>query len=224
MRRHARGLSIVELLVGMAVGLLITAGGVVLLTGTLRDNRSLVIEARLMQDLRTAADMVARDLRRAGAWGAAGAGIWTPGHTMTPVANPYAALAPGAAASDGVSFHFSRDTVENHSVDSNEQLGFRLRAGVIEMRLGAAGWQAMTDANVMTVTEFSIAPATQTLSLAGTCAEPCPAGSTSCPPQQWVRSIALRITGRAVADASVVRQLSSSVRLRNDLVTGACAA
>ena len=72
MRRGHRGASLVELLVGMAVGLLIAAGGVMLLTGNLRDNRSLILEARLMQDLRTASDMVARNLRRAGAWGEIG--------------------------------------------------------------------------------------------------------------------------------------------------------
>ncbi len=222
-RRGMRGLSMVELLVGMAVGLLITAGGVLLLTGTLRENRSLLLEARLMQDLRTASDLIARDLRRAGAWGASSAGVWTPG-AATLIVNPYTALAPSAAASDGVSFQYSRDAVENHGVDSNEQFGFRLRSGALEMRLGGSGWQAMTDVNVLTVTRFDITPSAQAVSLAGTCAKPCPAGSATCPPQQWVRSIGVKISARSVADASVQRQLQSSVRLRNDPVVGACAA
>ena len=222
-RRGMQGVSMVELLVGMAVGLLITAGGVMLLTGTLRENRSLLLEARLMQDLRTAADMVAHNLRRAGAWGAPSAGVWTPGATAL-LANPYTALAPSAAASDAVSFQFSRDAVENHSVDSNEQFGFRLRAGVLEMRLGGAGWQAMTDANVVTVTRFDITPQVQAVSLAGSCARPCPAGALACPPQQQVRSLGIRISARSVADASVLRHVQGSVRLRNDPVVGACAA
>ena len=221
--RGMRGVSMVELLVAMAVGLLITAGGVILLTGSLRENRSLLLEARLMQDLRTASDMVARNLRRAGAWGAASAGVWTPGATAL-ITNPYTALAPSAAASDAVSFQFSRDAVENHGVDSNEQFGFRLRAGVLEMRLGGAGWQAMTDANVVTVTRFDITPSVQTISLAGNCAKPCPAGSATCPPQQWVRSFAIQLNARSVADASVLRNVQTSVRLRNDAVVGACAA
>ena len=212
-RRGMQGVSMVELLVGMAVGLLITAGGVMLLTGTLRENRSLLLEARLMQDLRTAADMVAHNLRRAGAWGGSSAGVWTPG-----------ASAPSAGVSDAVSFQFSRDAVENHSVDSNEQFGFRLRAGVLEMRLGGAGWQAMTDANVVTVTRFDITPAVQAVSLAGSCAKPCPAGAVTCPPQQWVRSFSVRIVARSVADANVQRHVQGSVRLRNDPVVGACAA
>ena len=222
MSRGMHGVSIVELMVGMAVGLLITAGGVLLLTGTLRENRSLLLEARLMQDLRTASDMVARNLRRAGAWGGSSAGVWTPGATAL-IANPYTALAPSAAASDGVSFQFSRDTVENHSVDSNEQFGFRLRSGVLEMRLGGAGWQAMTDANVVTVTRFDITPSVQAVSLAGSCAKPCPAASSTCPPQQWVRSFGIQLSARSVADANVLRNVQTSVRLRNDPVVGACA-
>jgi type IV pilus assembly protein PilW len=223
MRRNSRGLSMVELLVGLAIGLLIAAGGVLLFTSHLRENRSLLLEARLMQDLRTASDMVSRNLRRAGAWGGSSDGIWTQGAT-TLVANPYAAVSPDAAASDAVAFQFSRDASENHAVDSNEQFGFRLRTGVLEMRLGGSGWQAMTDANVLTITQFSATPRVQWISLEGSCANPCPAGSATCPPQQAVRSFALRIAGRSVSDASVLRSIESTVRLRNDPVTGACAA
>ena len=72
-RRGQRGLSLVELLVGLALGLLVVAGGAALLARQhLREHRALLLEARLMQDLRTAADLVARDLRRAGYWGDAG--------------------------------------------------------------------------------------------------------------------------------------------------------
>ena len=77
-------MSIVELLVGLAIGLFIVATGLTLLTGNLRENRSLLLEARLMQDLRTAADLVSRDLRRAGYWGAAVDGVWSDGASSVP--------------------------------------------------------------------------------------------------------------------------------------------
>ena len=67
--RALRGLTLVELLVGLALALLVAAGGAALLTSQLREHRALVLESRLMQDLRTAADLIARDLRRAGHWG-----------------------------------------------------------------------------------------------------------------------------------------------------------
>jgi Tfp pilus assembly protein PilW len=63
MRTHARGVSIVELLVATAIGLVVVAaaGGIVLAQHAAA--RRLQAEARLMHDLRTAADLVARDLR-----------------------------------------------------------------------------------------------------------------------------------------------------------------
>jgi prepilin peptidase dependent protein B len=220
-RGHSRGLSIVELLVGVAIGLLIVAIATRFLTDHLRDSRALLLESRLMQDLRTAADVITRDLRRAGYWGAAESGVWFA--ASGPVhANPYVAVAPATAASDSVSFQFSRDAAENDSVDSNEQFGFRLRNGALQMRLGGSNWQALTDNETLTVTGFSVAPQVQEVDLLQACSTACQAGSTTCPPRLQVRSLALQIRGQAVADASMARSVRSNVRLRNDVVVGAC--
>ena len=213
----------VELLVGLAVGLFIAAAGITLMAGNLRENRALMLESRLMQDLRTAADIITRDLRRAGYWAGAVASIQPVPGTSVP-ANPYLAVAPSAAASDAVSFAFSRDASENHTLDSNEQFGFRLRRGVIEMQLGSGNWQALTDANTVVVTGFTVTPTVEEINLAGACPRPCPVGATDCPPRQQVRSLDVAIQARASADAGVQRGLRSSVRLRNDAIVGACPA
>ena len=211
----------VELLIGLAIGLFIVAASTSLLTGNLRENRLLLIESRLMQDLRTAADMITRDLRRAGYWAAADAGVRSDAGTPT-LPNPYTELAPGYAAADNVSFRFSRDATENNTVDSNEQFGFRLRNGAIELQLGAGNWQALTDINTLTVTQFSVTPTVEEISLSNFCAAPCPAGSSTCPPRQQVRSLAVAISGRATSDANLTRSVRSQVRLRNDAIVGAC--
>jgi type IV pilus assembly protein PilW len=219
--RAARGLSIVELLVGVAIGLLIVTVAVRFLADHLRESRSVLLESRLMQDLRTAADVITRDLRRAGYWGAAESGVWAaatgPAH-----ANPYVAVAPAAAASDVVTFEYSRDATENGSIDSNEQFGFRLRNGTLQMRLGGSSWQALTDTETLTVTQFTVTPQIQEVNLADTCTASCIAGSTTCPPRLQVRSLALLIRGQATTDAAMARTVRSSVRLRNDVVVGAC--
>ena len=217
----AQGISMVELLVGLAVGLFIAAAGVTLMAGNLRENRALMLESRLMQDLRTAADIITRDLRRAGYWAGAVAAVRAaPGASA--VTNPYLAVAPSAAASDSVSFAFSRDASENHNLDSNEQFGFRLRRGVIEMQLGSGNWQALTDLNTLFVAEFTVTPTVEEISLAGQCSRPCAAGASDCPPRQQVRSLAVSITARSSTDANVQRSLHSSVRLRNDSIVGVC--
>ncbi|MFZ2653135.1 MAG: hypothetical protein WA210_23880 [Burkholderiaceae bacterium] len=220
---RCRGISMVELLVGLAVGLFIAAAGVTLMAGNLRENRALLLESRLMQDLRTASDIITRDLRRAGYWAGAAAAVQAPAGTAS-VVNPYLAVAPSSAASDAVSFAFSRDSTENHSLDSNEQFGFRLRRGVIEMQLGSGNWQALTDANTVVIAEFSVAPTIQEIDLASQCSTPCAAGDANCPPRQQIRSLAVSITARSSADATVQRSLKSNVRLRNDAIAGACPA
>ena len=220
--RAQRGLSLIELMIGLAIGLFITAIGGTLLASHVRENRSLLLEARLMQDLRTAADVITRDLRRAGHWAGATSGVWLAGTTGA-ITNPYAAVSPDSAASDAASFRYSRDATENNVVDSNEQFGFRLRNGTIEMLLGGSGWQALTDAGTLTVSAFSVTPSVERIDLQGSCSKACPAGSTACPPQQEVRSLALQISGRSASDAGVTRSVRSQVRLRNDSITGACA-
>jgi type IV pilus assembly protein PilW len=216
-----RGLSLIELMVGLALGLFIVAVATSLLVNRVREHREQLIEARLMQDLRTSADLVTRELRRAGHWGDATAAIRRT--TANPQTNPYAAVAPGASASDAVSFRFSRDSVEDQVVDANEQFGFRLRQGVVDMLLGSGNWQALTDGGTMTVTAFSVVPLVQEIALDALCNTPC-AGGGACLPRQQVRSFSVAISARAVADAKLLRNVRSSVRLRNDAIVGACAA
>jgi prepilin peptidase dependent protein B len=121
-----------------------------------------------------------------------------------------------------VTFEYSRDASDNDSIDSNEQFGFRLRNGTLQMRLGGANWQALTDVETLTVTQFTVTPLVQELDLAATCTAACQTGSTTCPPRLQVRSLGLLIRGQAATDAAMTRTVRSSVRLRNDVVLGAC--
>ena len=209
-RTHQRGLSIIELMVGIAIGLVIVAAALLALTHHLRENRSLLVETRLMQDLRTTSDLIARDLRRAGHWRGADAGVW---HAVAP--NPHSAL---AVSDSGVRFSYSR------TGDADEQLAYRLRDGVIEMQFASGPWQAMTDVNTLRVSSFSISPQQQEIALDGFCSHACAEGSTTCPPRQALRSLAIRVEARAANDAAVIRTAQTTVRLRNDALIGACPA
>ena len=222
-RRLCKGFSIVELLVGTAVGLVVVAAGTTVVTHHARESRALAIETRLTQDLRTAADIVARDLRRAGYWAAAASGVRSDDGSAV-AANPYALVTPETAASDAVRLSFSRDASENGTIDGNERFGFRLRNGAIELQLGDGNWQALTDPATLSVVAFEVAPRTEETSLERFCAEPCAVGSTTCPPRLQVRSYAVAIEARAVADPSVRRSVLTGARLRNDAVVGRCEA
>ncbi len=220
--RQQAGVSLVELLIGITIGLFIVGASLTALLIHLRESRTLIAQSRLMQDLRATTDLMARDLRRVGYWGAADHGVWqreamasAPG----PVINPYAAMTTSAST---VAFRYSRDTVENDLVDGNEQFGYRLRNGVLELQLGTSPWQAMTDITTMKVTRFEISPIDELRSLAGSCTAPCPSGDTSCPPQLHVRSLVLTLTAQGLGESTVERSVRTRVRLRNDSITGHC--
>ena len=222
-RRRARGLSIVELMVGVAVGLFVVAGASFVAVNQIGDNRRLTLETQIQQDLRAAADLVARDLRRGGYWGLAQTGVWyVDGPAVA--ANPYTGTAPDVAEPpvQEVTFSYSRDASENGTVDANEQFGFKLDGDhVIKTRVGNA-WQALTDPNVLKVTGFDVTLDVTTVRLA--CFKECAGGGTACWPEQDVRRFTVNIAGEAAFDSSVKRSVTNSVRMRNDAVRGACPA
>lgn len=224
MQRHAqRGLSLVELFVATAGSLFVVAATAKLLVTQLVENRALIAEARVTQELRQAGDRLVHELRRAGFWGDAGAGVRIGVDDSTDRrANPYVAIAPDHAASDAIAFRYSRDSAENGLVDDADRFGFRLRNGVIEMQLGGAGWQAVTDPGSLRVTALSLVPAVQRIDLGALCARPCPLDAASCPPHQEIRRVDITITGEQAGVARVAGSLHTSVRLRNDAIVGAC--
>lgn len=222
--RPQAGVSLVELLIGITIGLFIVGASLTALLMHLRESRTLIAQSRLMQDLRATADLMARDLRRVGYWGAADHGVWqregmagAPGTAI----NPYTAMTTSAST---VAFRYSRDAVENDLVDDNEKFGYRLRNGVLELQLGSSPWQAMTDITTMKVTRFDITPTEQLRSLAGSCTAPCPSGDASCPPQLHVRSLMLTLTAQGLGESTALRSVRTRVRLRNDSITGHCPA
>jgi len=218
-----RGLSLVELMVGIAVGLMVVAGASFVAVNQLGDNRRLLLETQMQQDLRAAADMIARDLRRAGYWGASETGAWQ-GNDPNVAANPYADITPGSAgaAVAQVDFSYSRDLAEDNAVDDDkERFGFKLEGGAIKMLIGSA-WQAMTDSNVLEVTRFDVRVERQSVQQA--CFNECPGGGTACWPTQNVRRFIVEIEARSVSDPAAQRSVRDSVRLRNDTRAGACPA
>ena len=61
-------------MVGVAIGLFVVAAASMLVVTQLSDNRRLTLETQVQQDLRATADIITRELRRAGHWGKARTG------------------------------------------------------------------------------------------------------------------------------------------------------
>jgi prepilin peptidase dependent protein B len=179
---HARrrGLSIVELMIGVAIGLAIVAGGARMLADGLLGNRRTMVEARITQDLRAATDIMARDLRRAGYWGDRS----HLGVSATAASNQYVGVSPppslGVASGVGAEVTYSYSDGVNDTSDDNEKFGFRLvtdpnnsSVNVLQAKLGQTGttanWQPLTDSRTVHVTNFEIRPVTAAVSLGEAC-------------------------------------------------------
>jgi prepilin peptidase dependent protein B len=222
-----RGLSLVEMLVGVAVGMFLIAGAATLFVANLGSSRKMLVEARLNQDLRAAADLVSRDLRRAGYWARSIDGTISQGASAATVANPYSAV---AASGTQVTYAFSRAAsggAENNVVDANEDFGYQLGSsggvGTLEMRLSTGNWQTVTDPAAVNVTQFIITPVETPIQIGSYCAVPCSASAPCAnPPVLTIRQYDILLVGIAATDPAVERRLQTRTRLRNDRLTGSC--
>jgi len=207
----ALGLSLVELMVGIAVGLFVVAAAAMLVSTQLNDNRRVLLETQLQQDLRATADIITRELRRSGHWENAQSFLGAP-----PADNPYASVAFDADVPHEVGFTYFRPP------SGAVPYGYTKQDSVLRTLLGAGVWQDLTDANTLRITSFNITPHyVEAAAVPVPCPNLCPDGSSDCWPERklTVRDLVVEIAGEAVSDPTVKRSLRSVVRLRNDLVT-----
>lgn len=237
-RQH--GLSIIEFMVGLAVGLFVVGGAAKLFVDYIGSNRTLLLETRVNQDLRAAADLVARDLRRAGYWRNAPSALYIGASAPTAASNPYAGIAYNGGTGE-LTYAYAKDN-DNALAAGTEAFGFRASGGALQMLVGG-NWQQITDPNTLTINaaDLSIVPTPErVVELSSTC--PCIAkltctktsfedpdtatGATGVNfanrPRVIVRQYVLQITGRAPGNANIVRTVNEIVRPRNDQSLGAC--
>lgn len=212
-------------MVGVTIGLFILAAATLVVTSQLGDNRRMLTDAQLQQDMRATLDIAVRDMRRAGYWAHAWNNVWADS-VAGAMANPYTTVSASRSSREGDSIVYDRSNDElnqqagtdNDAVDSDERVGFRHNptAGTVEMRLGGDGWQTLTDPAVMRVTRFDVIYTSRAVPLP--CGTQCPAGPGGCPLQLLVRDATLVLAAEATHDSSVKRSVRSDVRLRNDVL------
>jgi type II secretory pathway component PulJ len=216
--RHGSGFTLVELMLGMAIGLAVVVLALGLLGVQLQDTRRQLTDLRLTHDLQTIAELISRDLARAGHGMPAGAAA-----TGSP--DPVIALPPDGSS---VSFDYA---VAGGAEATTGRFGYRLRREVIEMAFGDGSWQALSDASSMRVTRLEFAPDSRRVDLQAFCSRRCDAasgaGAGSCP-YQLQRRVRIRLRAQAVtgssADSGAPREAEIDARVRNDAVVGGCPA
>ena len=167
--RHQAGISLVELLVGLAVSLVVLGGISTVYLNSSRGARLMSAANQLNQDMRSVMDIMVNDIRRAGHWASATSG-----------ANPFtAATAIPQIAAAGNCILYSYDATfaggTAGSVDSNvsymDFFGFRLANGAVQTLLPTANlsstatattcatdnlWENLTDPRAVTVTALTL--------------------------------------------------------------------
>lgn len=230
-----RGLTLLELLVGSALGLLILSALLGLYANTVAGSGAALRMAHLQQQLRAVLEVMGHDLRRAGYYG-----IQPEAATLHLLrANPFTDAddpdKPEAERNDVRIGHYQGAQVEaadscilySYDLDADgsltpsgagmERFGFRLRDGRVQMRYGGGlfdctqgSWAAVTDDGVdITRLRFQL-DSTPLHPQAGEHA--CVAGE----PCLYVRSVRIELAGRLRADPDVHMALVERVRLRND--------
>lgn len=234
-----RGLSIVEFMVGIAVGLFVVGGSAKLFVDYLSSNRRGLLETRVNQDLRAAADLIARDLRRAGYWRNASTGLFV-GSAAPSASNPYGVIVADTVNKQ-IDYRYAKDA--NDAVGTNEQFGIKAD-GALRLLVNGA-WQPITDPEVVVVTAADLTipvvnervvdlyqycpclakqscTANSFLSTDPTKTPPAPGDNYANRPRVLVREYEIRIVGRSPAASDVVREIRERVRPRNDLALGVC--
>ena len=145
-----RGETLVGLLVGIALGMLVLAGGAQMLAQLLRGHRQALQDSHLQQDLHFAIDQMARDLANAQYVAQA----WKTRSSST-CSDPFCDATSDFQIADN-RIEFSLDRNHSGQQDNNECLGYRVANGVLSMRISCetSGWQPLTDKSSAVVTHL----------------------------------------------------------------------
>jgi Tfp pilus assembly protein PilW len=242
------GLGLVELMVGITVGLIVTAGASMVAVNQINEHRRLTLETQVQQDLRSAADIIQQDIRRIGFRGNSELGVWAPERgtvdgsysvIRTAQPSPYNDVGEERKGQSGTQLNYSyaltdtQSKYTNNSLDTKEKMGLKWdssnKALYVQLGVAADGtgnWQPITDPQVVEIVDFSITVFEQQISVGDFCDTACvaiatPAGSATCP-QQLVRRVEFTIIGQAKHDANVRRTISSVEFIRSNGIIGAC--
>ncbi len=219
LKRSQRGLTLVELLISLVLGLAVGGAVLYVYVGTISTQNDTNTATQLEEELSAVLNLMVRDVRRAGydASGVAYAVKPKTSGTAT-FSSPFGVDATHSTSS---CLLYSYDSPHgsnspNGILDSDEHFGWRLSGSAIEKSndatsCGSGAWEAVTWTTYANITglTFTIIPATVSVALGGRTV----VVSTS--------DVHIGLSGQATlrGGATVSRTLQETVRVRNDHLT-----
>lgn len=178
-----RGLTIIELIIGMSVGLLVVGGAITMYVQAIRASNDTLRSSKLNQEVSALMSVIVNDVRRAGFWGNVGLGNYNAnpfsqtGATVLTVLNDMANNADQGALGQGSCLVYAYDATYlggnvPGTLETTDLFGFRLNGTVVQMRQtgvvdGVAcvggtcnsctngNWQNVTDPNLIEITALN---------------------------------------------------------------------
>ncbi|WP_417226601.1 hypothetical protein [Amphritea sp.] len=224
-----RGSSLVELMISITLGLLVISSILQVYVSMVTASANTINQTRLVEELRTAATVIAQDIRRAGYFGGVpGTDDFTNNPFVSGVNDLSVAQFTGEAANSCVLLSYDLDgdkTVDDGTVTASdmEQFGYRLNASVLQMRTSGntfactdmAGWEDLTTPEIE-VTSLTFTVNTSCLNInTETVGCPCTSGD----PCQYIRDVDMNLSGRLKSHTESSVSLTDTVKIRNDKYT-----
>lgn len=203
-RQKAAGISLLETLIAMALGLLVLAGVLQLTNQLVAGNTATIQVTRLEQDTRTVMDIIVQDLRRAGHFPEADSGLGDV-HRFLQLqpAVPLIDGEPMQSGKAGTAIAYAYREADGKLIQA--RFSHDAKAGTVQMHTGTASApETVTDPAFMTVTVLSFEP---TLVMAQ---------SGSFAATQTL--VEIHLSARLKSDPTVERQLVDRVVLRNPII------
>lgn len=222
-RSSAGGFSLVELMVGMVVGLIVAGSALAFTVATMRSYGENIRSSRLSGDLASAMNLVVGELRRAGYDAVSVGRLFT-----DDVPSSFADVAVSGSC---ITYRYDRGVgALGNAPDGSEMRAIRLDTATGELQLHSSAtsgcattgtWSPLTDPQVVEITAF-----TPTLSEVPFCSVvasyPDPANPAGPDLHDRVegaiREVTLEMTGRLRSDASVSRTIENASRIRADRI------
>jgi prepilin peptidase dependent protein B len=237
-RKQQTGLSLIELMIGLLVGLVIVAGGLSVFVTSVRGQADNIKLSRLNQDMRAMMDIMVRDIRRAGFVTDDPQTNWTSLQD-----NPFFGATTELAIYDStcIVYAYNRDNDSPPTVADNERLGFRLNdGGELEMRSSGTTnencddgvWESITESEVeingltfdltsIPLNVSSMIDGTGDANSDGICdsgetCNTCTRDGSPDPACLDVRNVTITLAARLRDDNTVTQTITEQVRVRND--------
>lgn len=212
MRRFG-GFTLTEVLVALAAGLIVAGSVIVFAVTAVRSNAQIVTGARVMQQMRTVLGLVTADVRRAG--------YYDDASRFAPQSHPIGASdVPVVRSPSCIVLRYDRDGAVYRGYRHAEHNGKGVIQSVKSRNIepdcmsstatGPGHWADITDPTIVDVKEFSFTSA------AGGC--------TSLHGFAVItQDVNVRVKAVAAGSPTIARDLATTVRVRNDIMTaGSC--